>query len=173
MENNVPDLTGLLCGGVFILIFAAAGVFMIVSNLRARKKAEASQSWPTTQGQVTFTNVVEKTRTDSDGDTSTSYEPVIKYSYVAAGQEYTSDKVSFGFRQGYNSYGKAYRALGSYSAGVPVTVYYDPANPTDAVLERKVGSKMLTLVLGIIFLIISICLGFPLLVYNARSFFQW
>ena len=81
-----------------------------------------------------------------------------------AGQEYKGDKITFGFTQGYGRYAKAQAALASYPLGAQVNVYYDPANPADAVLERKAGGNTLAMVLGIILLAISLCLGCPVLV---------
>lgn len=154
---------GFLCGGVFVLGFAVAGIFLLVKNFRERQKSDASQNWPTTQGQVIATKVVENTDTDSDGYTSVTYTPMVTYRYQVAGQEYTSGKVAFGFRKGYSSRAKARQALANYSGDAQVTVYYDPSDPVEAVLERKVGGSTLSLVLGIAFLLIGLCLGCPVL----------
>ncbi|MBU2611188.1 MAG: DUF3592 domain-containing protein [Chloroflexi bacterium] len=137
---------------------------MLIKSFKDRKKAEASQGWPTTQGRIIEARVSESTSTDSDGDERTSYSPKVEYTYNVAGQEYKGDKITFGFTQGYGRYAKAQAALASYPLGAQVNVYYDPANPADAVLERKAGGNTLAMVLGIILLAISLCLGCPVLV---------
>jgi len=86
-----------------------------------------------------------------------------------AGQEYKGDKITFGFTQGYGNYAKAQAALARYPLGAQVTVYYNPANPTDAVLERKAGGSTISLVLGIIFILVSLCLGCPVIVMIGSS----
>jgi hypothetical protein len=104
------------------------------------------------------------TSTDSDGDTSDHYTPKVKYTYQAIGQEYEGDKLGFGFQQSFGSQSKAQAALARFPVGAQVTVYYDPNNPAEAVLERKAGGSTLSLVLGIIFIVVSLCLGCPGLV---------
>ncbi len=161
MQTEIGSMIGFACGGFFILAFASAGVFLIFQTIRSRKKAEASQSWPFISGQVTEARVSRHTSTDSDGDTSVSYSPLVKYHYQVAGQDYEGAKIAFGFQQSYNSQAKAQAALERFPVGGHVSVYYDPNNPSDAVLERKAGASTLGLVLGIIFLVISLCLGCP------------
>ncbi|MDP2975717.1 MAG: DUF3592 domain-containing protein [Anaerolineales bacterium] len=113
--------------------------------------------------------IAESTSTDSDGDTSTSYSPAVKFTYRVAEQEYTGNKITFGFIQGYGNYKKAQAALAHYPLGAQVTVYYNPANPADAVLERKAGGSTISLVLGIVFILISMCLGCPIIVMIGSS----
>jgi hypothetical protein len=167
--NLIFQLFGLFCGGIFILAFAGAGVFLLVKSFKDRKKAEASQGWPTTQGQIIAARISESTSTDSDGDRSTSYSPAVEYTYNVAGQEYKGNKVAFGFTQGYGRYAKAQAALARYPLGAQVTVFYDPANPADAVLERKAGGSTISLVMGIIFILVSLCLGCPVIVMIGSS----
>jgi hypothetical protein len=167
--NLILQLFGLFCGGIFILAFAGAGVFLLVKSFKDRKKAETSQGWPATQGQIIAARISESTSTDSDGDRSTSYSPALEYTYNVAGQEYKGDKIAFGFTQGYGRYAKAQAALARYPLGAQVTLYYNPANPADAVLERKAGGSTISLVLGIIFILISICLGCPIIVMIGSS----
>lgn len=165
MNNTlIFQLIGFCCGGIFILAFAGAGVFLLIKSFKDRKKAEASQGWPTTQGQIIEARIAESTSTDSDGDTSTSYSPAVKFTYRVAQQEYTGNKITFGFIQGHGNYKKAQAVLAHYPLGAQVNVYYDPANPADAVLERKAGGSTISLVLGIIFILISLCLGCPVIV---------
>ncbi|MDI6769063.1 MAG: DUF3592 domain-containing protein [Anaerolineales bacterium] len=165
MNNTlIFQLIGYCCGGIVILAFAGAGVFLLIKSFKDRKKAEASQGWPATQGQILEARIAESTSTDSDGDTSTSYSPAVKFTYNVAGQEYKGNKITFGFTQGYRNYAKAQAALARYPLGAQVTIYYDPANPADAVLERKAGGNTLAMVLGIILLAISLCLGCPMIV---------
>ena len=164
MSENLGPMIGLLCGGFFVLVFAGIGAFLIYQSVRNRQKADASQSWPATSGQITEAHVSHHTSTDSDGDSSDHYTPNVKYTYQAIGQEYEGTKFGFGFQQSYGSSGKAQAALARFPVGAQVTVYYNPNNPAEAVLERKAGGSTLSLVLGIIFLAVSLCVGCPGLV---------
>lgn len=164
MSANLGPMMWLVFGGLFILVFAGLGAFLIYQSARSRQKAEASQVWPATSGQITEAHVSQSTSTDSGGATSTSFTPTVSYTYRVLGQEYQGDKIGFGFQQSYGSPSKAQASLASFPVGGQVTVYYDPNNPPDAVLERKAGGSMITLVVGIIFVIASLCIGCPVLV---------
>jgi len=164
MSENLGPMIGLLCGGFFVLVFAGIGAFLIYQSVRGRQKADASQSWPSTSGQITEAHVSHHTSSDTDGEMSDHYTPQVKYTYQAIGQEYQGDKLGFGFQQSFGSQAKAQAALAPFPVGAQVTVYYDPNNPAEAVLERKAGGATLSLVLGIIFVVIGLCIGCPALV---------
>ena len=172
MQADLGAIIGLVCGGFFVLAFAAAGGFLIYQTIQSRKKADASQAWPSTLGQVTEARVSRHTSTDADGDTSESFTPLVRYRFQVAGQEYEGKKITFGFQQSFSNQAKAQAALETFPVGRQVSVYYDPNNPSDAVLERKAGGSTLGLVLGIIFLVISLCLGCPGLTFALLGAFS-
>jgi len=163
MELSLGLIIGGLCGGLFILVFAGAGVFLIYQSIRSRQKAEASQGWPATSGQITDARVAHHTSTDSEGDRSDHYTPRVSYTYQVSGQTFEGSKIGFGMQQSFGSAAKAQAALTRFSMGGQVAVYYDPNNPAESVLERKAGGSTMSLILGIVFLVISLCLGCPVL----------
>lgn len=155
-----------LFGGLFVLVFIGIGAFLIYFSLRSRKKADASQSWPSINGQVTESRVDHSTSIDSDGDQRASYTPVVRYTYQVMGQTYTGKNISFGGQPSYGNPGKAQAALERFPAGEVIAVYYNPENPSEAVLERQAGGATLSMVIGIIFLLVGLCLGCPMLIYT-------
>ncbi|MBN1536535.1 MAG: DUF3592 domain-containing protein [Anaerolineales bacterium] len=172
MVNFSGMLIGAICGGGFILIFAGLGVFLIYSAIKGRQKAGESQQWPSTAGQIAEARVTRSMHTDSDGDTSYSYAPHVRYTYQVGGQEFTGDKITFGFTKTHSSESKAQQALSRFPLGGQVSVYYNPASPEEAVLERTAGGSTVGMVIGIVFLLVSICVGCPLvggLLYNVLS----
>ncbi len=172
MTNITGLLIGLLCGGGIILLFAGVGVFLIYTSYKGRQKAGESQKWPSTAGQIVEARVTRSMHTDSDGDTSYSYAPYVRYTYQVAGQEFTGDKITFGFKQTHSQEQKANQALARFPMGGQVSVYYDPTNPAEAVLERTAGGSTVSLVLGIVFLAVSACIGCPvvgMILYNNLS----
>jgi len=164
MSENLGPVIGLLCGGFFVLVFVGAGGLLIYQSIRSRKKAESSQSWPATTGHITDAHVSHHTSTDSDGDTSDHYSPKVRYTYPVAGTTYEGDKIGFGFQQSFGNASKAQAALTRYPVGGQISVFYDPNNPADAVLERRAGGSNVSLMIGIVFLVIGACLGCPGLV---------
>ncbi|MGZ8286168.1 MAG: DUF3592 domain-containing protein [Allosphingosinicella sp.] len=104
------------------------------AHFRAVGKAKAAETWPTATGRVTSSEVIEEESRDREGGTSTWYNPVVSYSYSAAGRELTGRRLRFGnYRSA--SRKKAEAALAAYPAGASPTVRYDPRNPEECVLE--------------------------------------
>ena len=149
-------LAGIAIGGCFVLIFGIIGGVMLFKYFQDKKKAEASQSWPSASGRITESYVRREDSTDSDGYPTTSYYPEVRYEYDLLGATYTGDKIAFGAKTGNSSQKKTQEALAQYPVGKSVTVYYDPNNREDAVLERRVGGKVF-LIIGIVFLLVALC----------------
>ena len=135
------------------LIFIIIGVVLLIPYFRSLAKMRASQAWSTVQGTVVESRVGRSASTDSEGEVSYSYYPEIRYQYQVMGNEYQGDKISFSPKiSSIRSW--AERVIAKYPTGANVTIYYQPDNPSNAVLERSVSRVML--VLGIIFVLIGI-----------------
>ena len=149
MESPAPSLIAV---GV---IWMAAFVFL---HVRAVRKAKASETWPTTIGKIVSLEVlVEECR---DGEGSDWYNPVVAYSYSAAGRTMEGSRIRFGnVRRG--SQKKAEAVLASYRVGAPVSVRYNPEKPDEAVLEtQKPGPLYLVLALGgLVFVAVGLIVG--------------
>ena len=128
---------------------------MLVKYFQDKKKSEDSQAWSATTGEITESYVRESHSQDSDGYTSTSYYPEVRYRYQVMGAEYQGKRIAFGGDVG-GSHKKARQMLTPYPVGQRMTVYYDPNSPEEAVLERRMGSKGF-LIIGIIFTLIGGC----------------
>lgn len=148
-------IIGTICGGLFLLAFAAGSVFMILSYFKNKKKAAASLSWSTAPGTILESSVREASGSDFDGPAT--YTVKLSYSYQVMGQTYQGKNIHIGARSTV-PHSKAQATASQYPAGSAVTVYYDPANPADAVLERAAPANTVVLILGIIFLFITLCL---------------
>jgi Protein of unknown function (DUF3592) len=85
-----------------------------------------------------------RVKVDSDSE-GTSYTPVIDYRYTAGGNQLTGNTIrhgSFHVRPG-----EAYRLVEQFSAGSPVTVYYNPRQPSDSLLLPGLTSGHVFMVL--------------------------
>jgi hypothetical protein len=169
MQSIVGPLIGMLCGGFFFLLFLGLGIFLIYRTQQSKKKAQVSQNWPSTQGQITDAHVSRSQSTDADGDTSTSYSASVAYTYQVGGQAYSGHNIAFGFNPSYSNESKAQAATARYPLGGQVPVYYDPSNPSDAVLERQASGSNVGMILGIIFIVIGVCLACPIMAYTLTS----
>ena len=137
------NMTLLLTVGIigFVLLILNA-VFLGVIYFMRRKMATVSQ-WPSTMGTVMTSGV----ETRSSGDGYTDY-PVVQYTYQVGGQSYQSLKLAPGPEVGGSG---ARKVVAKYPSGAQVMVFYDPQNPSDAVLERKAPAQWLMWLLLVIF----------------------
>ena len=148
--------TGTLVKLVLVLILLGIGIFSVVSGIRNRKKGEASLSWPTVDGVITNTWIEEKTDTDEDGISSTTYTPHWEYQYQVEGTTYTSSRISYGAVKGYGRRSKAQEELGRFPIHSIVKVYFDPYNFTETVLVPGTKGTMLGVIIGAILIVVSI-----------------
>lgn len=167
--DQFPLLFALGCGGFFVLCLAAIGIFLIMFSLRSRRKAEASQGWPSVPGQVTAAVIKRSVSTDDDGHTQVSYYPAVEYAYQVGEQSYLGKRLAFGGVMAYKSEARAATVLQRYPAGAQVTVYYDPEKPADAVLERTAGGFKWGLAVGVVCLLLGVCIACPLLIGIIRN----
>ncbi len=149
------SIIGILCGGLFLLIFIGLGIWLVIKSIQDKKKAGESQNWPSTLGTITQSQVSESVST-SDDDLP-SYHPSVKYSYAVGGESFESNKIYFGAVSS-GSQKKAQEVIARYSQGSTVTVFYNPINPKEAVLERQSKSTTVMLVLGIVFVLMAVCI---------------
>ncbi|MCI0394413.1 MAG: DUF3592 domain-containing protein [Chloroflexi bacterium] len=147
MDPNelIPWITG---GGVIITIISVAvgtlctlvsvlgpiaAIFWFIRHQgqKASTIRQASQSWLSTTG------VIVKSRVEVSGGDHASVSPHVVYEYSVGGQTYQGKQIRAG-----DSYfnitnsRQAYDTVDRYPAGNQVIVYYNPANPAEAALER-------------------------------------
>ena len=157
-------LFGVLCFGSFILVFGAVSAWLIYTYFQQRRKAGESIAWPATQGKIVVSTVKESvTRHDTDNGMwveRTTYYPEVRYEYSVLGKTYTGRRIAFGASKGFSTSAGAEKALERYPVRATVTVYYNPDNPADAVLEREMRGGASLLLIGIAFALATACLLF-------------
>lgn len=126
---------------VFVLLILNA-VFLGVIFFMRRKMAAVSQ-WPSTMGVVQMSTI--ESRSSDDGYTD---YPVVQYSYQVSGQTHQSMKLAPGPEVGGTG---ARKVVAKYPPGAQVMVFYNPQNPSEAVLERKAPAQWLMWLLLIVF----------------------
>lgn len=115
------------------LILIPIGILLAAISLYFGSQQRASQSWPNVAGVVTNAYVEEY----RDADQDPSYYARVVYQYEVEGQQYASQQINFGIVRSYASQYQATQALKTYPLGKQVTVYYNPADPGNAVLDRS------------------------------------
>jgi hypothetical protein len=154
----------------FVAILAA--VFSIVAFMRSRRLAQASARWPTTPGTITTSSVIEEVIEDRSNNDSNNNKAIIRtihrfqvdlrFGYRVDRRDFVGTNVSWGWTAVYGLRELAEKAASQYPQGRPVTVYYDPEQPGNAVLEpdNRQGS-MAPLIFGGI----SAAVGFAILAF--------
>jgi hypothetical protein len=134
-----------------------AAVFSIVAFVRGRQLASASSRWPTASGTITTSDVIEETLEDNSNTnkaiirTIHRYQVDLRYAYQVGKRDFVGTAANWGWTAVYGLRELAETSAGQYRQGQPVTVYYDPEQPGNAVLEpdSRKGS-MTPLVFGAI-----------------------
>jgi hypothetical protein len=134
----------LIVGIIGFVVLILNVVFLGIIFFMRRRMATVSQ-WPSTMGTVNA-SYLERRHSSSDGG-STNY-PVVQYSYQVGGQAYQSTKLAPGPEVGGTGAGKV---VERYPAGAQVMVFYNPQNPSDAVLETKAPAQWLMWLILVIF----------------------
>ncbi|MCU1359468.1 MAG: hypothetical protein JWN99_757 [Ilumatobacteraceae bacterium] len=123
--------TGLLLA-TSVAVLASVGVHVGRRAHRAALVRRAAAAWAQTTGSVLSTTI--QIRRLGQGR---SEVPMVIYAYQVDGRPYQSYRVRAGDDTGgLKVSGEASRTLERYPVGSNVTVYYDPADPTKAALER-------------------------------------
>jgi hypothetical protein len=155
MFTRVSQVVGLLqpyfppgafVPGVLFCVLACVLLALItVFNYRA---ALAAMRWPHTEARI-LSSVAESRRVlthQGGGNTMIVWSPVVEYSYQVNGRDHYSSRISFGADFAADR-ALAEKTVARYPAGSVATVYYDPANPSSAVLEPRVAFAWPTLLL--------------------------
>jgi hypothetical protein len=139
---------------VFTIVFGGGGVLMLMILWVSIKQAVAASRWPVAEGRVVSSTTESfKTRVGGahTGQLVTFYQAVVEYSYRVDGRDYHGTRLSFGGKQS-TAEGPAKRKAARYPSGSTVQVRYDPADPSQAVLETRVALSWLLLVASVVFL---------------------
>jgi hypothetical protein len=163
--TNLPLWLGLGCGGLFFLAFLVVGILLVAGNVRARKRADASQTWPSTTGRILLSEIrISQTRDDDGNLQAPSFYPYVEYDYILNGQVYKSHKLGFGGHEMFTTHELAAAKLAPYPVGANVQLFFNPQKPDDSVLERVAPKSKAGLVVGIIMLALGACGGLGILV---------
>lgn len=112
-------------------IFGGLGWFLSKRSKQAKAQHAAAQAWLSTSGTVI------KSRVEVSGGDHTSVSPFVLYEYTVEGQTYQASQIKAGdMHFAIRQHRAAYDIVDKYPVGASVTVYYDPANPALAALER-------------------------------------
>lgn len=134
----------------FLFLFAIVGFVVVCFGIWTAIKSIRATHWPVAEGVVQASTMKRHTSNGSHG--GDTFSPEVSYTFQANGASFTGNKISFGQMSSSTDY--AQRILDRYPVGKKVSVYYDPANPSEAVLETGIhGGTWVLLAVGTIFML--------------------
>lgn len=147
------DRTMAIAAAFFGAVFCGLGVLALTAGLQRAWHGFASQSWPTTEGEVIFAG---KEKDEPDDTTDLAYYARFVYQYEVAGTKHFSNVRRFAQVEG-GSTEEADRIAARYRKGAKVTVSYFPVDPDIAVLEPGNTSAALWLPgIGVVLILFSL-----------------
>ena len=138
-------------GGILVI---ALGAFILYVQFAPDRMVRRSQRWPSTQGIIsTFDTYCFRTSAPVQ-----TCNLKMLYRYRVAGRELENGRITFNDDNTRDDV-RAYRAR--YTVGQTVTVFYDPDDPTSAVLERTANWKLRHLFLGLAAVFVGVLMLVP------------
>jgi hypothetical protein len=142
-------------GALGLAMIAVAVGTVIYQGLRLWRVA-ASQRWPSVPGLIVRSRACVKRQHHSPSGGVRSSD--IRYRYRVDDVAYESDVVCLGGQWDTSFGGPAERRLLRYPEGEAVEVYFDPANPRRACLERKTEAAMFPILIAAAFALLGLLL---------------
>jgi hypothetical protein len=154
---NSDMLTTLCTMGPILLLI---DILLLVWIFFTRRKVKQASNWPSVGGTVTLSTL----REYEESDGYVTY-PDVMYSYQVGGYTYQGSRIAPGQAVGGSG---ARKVIARYPVGSQVTVFYNPQNPTEAVLEKKAPALFLLWLMLIIFNLAFGCVV-PYVVWSSQN----
>ena len=142
-------LIGLLIGAVLAVPFAAAGLGILLFMTAPMVYDWARmQTWHSVPAQVEAATL----QSHKPSKRGTAHSIAIRYRYHVGGVEYTGSRASLTTRaDNIGSFQEqlGHRLQGAERTGEPVTVWVNPAQPTESIVDRSLRPGLLALQLGL------------------------
>jgi hypothetical protein len=140
---------------ILYVVFILGGmVFIFLAFKQTRDAKKATETWLSTPGEIVSSELSVHRSHSSKGVSTVNFKPELNYEYQVADQKFNGSQIGFGSAA--YSKSKADKIIAPYPKGAKVTVYYDPSDPSKAVLETKAIGAMNFVALGIILITLGI-----------------
>jgi hypothetical protein len=145
ITQGADRLSGIFAQPKLTPLVVVLGLFALVIMLFARmlgKQARAMKAWPKTAGRITRSEVattLRETTSANSGrvDDVTMYVPRIVYTFAVDGISFDGNKIGWSGSASTPAY--AEKAIKRFPLQTPVTVFYNPQDPTQSTLTLAGG----------------------------------
>lgn len=117
------------------LIFLPMVVLFVVAVLAKMLEVRRASGWSTAVGRIVKSGTAAEHHRFAGEATTVKTLPAVEYEFSVGGRKIRGNRISIGEDSGGANTAATLR---HYTVGAAVTVYYDPANPKNCVLERGV-----------------------------------
>ena len=128
------------------IIFIVVGVACLGVAAHQVTLGGQSKSWAITKG-VIISSYVDGVASNAPHSGS-NYMPNVKYKFQAEGADHVGDKVSLGATKSYSKKSMAKKVTEKYPVKKIVTVYYEPMNPQNSVIETGADYPYIVMFVG-------------------------
>lgn len=128
-----------MVAGILVVIFVFFPLWKALSKLR---KASQSRSWPTVEGKVIRSEIVERQTREGK-----IYGIGFEYTYQVSGQDFTSEGRFLDEEYGRSWVGDLKDFVDSHPVGKSVDVYYQPDAPATSAIINGVQTRYYIIVL--------------------------
>lgn len=149
---------------LFVSLFLLIGLGTLTGGVLIARKSGESLKWPQANGEIVVSRVINAYTTGS----TQMYAVDVEYRYAIQDHVYTAKKIKDGDYSS-SDWKEMQRIAGRYLPRQPVTVYYDPTNPENALLEPGYGSTAwIPFLIGGVFTLVGAGLGLSLVWVYSR-----
>ena len=124
-----------IIGWLIVSLALFIGLALTIIGIFGLGTGMASNSWPSTEGNITQSRT-ERKRSGTGQNKTTSTKLIINYTFSIEGKTYTGDRVASSPAM----FGKKFIAR-RYPKGKTVKVYYDEKDPANCLLEPGIQGK--------------------------------
>ncbi|WP_439575638.1 DUF3592 domain-containing protein [Phreatobacter sp.] len=132
------------------VILVAMSLVALRMGFMLRAQVAASRHWEEARGRIGASGIEEVEMTPAGGSWTgrRGFRSRVIYSFKVNGQTYGGDRVAFGAHASSTLVRLIAGPADRYPEGSQVTVYYNPANPAESVLERRASGLVILWVLA-------------------------
>lgn len=138
----------------FALFLGGLGIFLIISAQGLKPDVGECQSWRKSEGVIIEAEII----SECDPKGKINYIPVVQFIFQANHRMVQGSQICTGRSPHFTRQQKALQNLENYPLGSKVSVFFDPHNPEEAVLEGHIYDRRQCLILGSVFILLMIFL---------------
>lgn len=139
-------------GLIFLPMVVMFGAAVAAKMLEVKR----ASGWSTAVGRIVKSGTAAARHRSAGGATTAKTVPAVEYEFSVGGRKVKGNRIGIG---GDSGGADTEATLRRYTVGAAVTVYYDPANPKNCVLERGVPEgigKGLAIIVGFVIAVVGI-----------------